>query len=147
MDEDELLKLLTGEHTAPIRVCRIQDRVARAIGANGTSVRLSLDTTNKQETKRSPADFPLYRRAPIIIARGFVLIEPPYHAIFIYHENTDKRRSFKAVVKVTQDGRELYLVSIHRIGRSAVRAVFRKAIRLTEWERGRREVGPPKNPT
>jgi len=147
VDENELLKLLTRERLNPIYVCRISDRVATAIGARTTSVWLSPDTTNKQETKRGAADFPLYRHAPIAITHGFTRIDPPYHAIFIYHEKTEKRRSFKAVVKATRDGRELYLVSIHRADKTTVRAVYRKTNSLSEWERSRREVGPPKNPT
>jgi hypothetical protein len=101
----------------------------------------------KQESKHKHPDIELYRRAPVIIEHGFVRIEPPRHAIYILHEETEKRRSYKAVVKATRDGRELFLVSLHRVDRTDVRAVYRRTISLDDWEKGVREVGPPKNPT
>lgn len=147
MEEDELFRLLKNEIKGPIYVCDIAYDVAEAIQAHTYSVLLSRTTVEKQEAKRRPGDIGLYLRAPEVIQRGFVLIEPPHHALFIYHERTDKLRSYKAVVKSADEGYELYLKSIHRVDRSSVRATFRKAIRLTEWKMGRREVGPPKNPT
>ena len=146
MNENELLALLTGQLARAIYVCRVSSRVATAIGAQTTAVWLSPETTNKQEAKRSGDEHALYLKAPVVIEKGYVRIEPPYHAIFIYHERREKLRSFKAVVKATQDGQRLYLQSIHRVERSDVRAIYRKTEKLSEWEK-RREVGPPKNPT
>ena len=147
MDENELLALLTGMRQAPISVCRIPHQIAAAIGALTTLVRLSPSTVRKQESKHRDSLSKLYLRAPIIITEGHVRISPPRHLVFIYHEEREKTRSFKAVVKSTTLGHELYLVSIHRVSRGDVRAAFRRTVDVEEWCKGRREVGPPRNPT
>lgn len=147
MDAIELLRLVGGEIIGPIRVGRVSDRVASAIGATTTIVWLSSQTVHKQETKRTAGDISLYKRAPAILESPFILIEEPHHAIFLMHEKTDKVRSYKAVIKATENGSELYLVSVHRIDRNGVRNAFIRGTRLTQFEKRRREVGPPKNPT
>ena len=147
MNEQELIALLTGMRKDPIFVCRISQDMAAAIGVADTAVWLSRETVVKQESKHSEPSKRLYLRAPHIIANGFVRVQPPHHLIFIYHEKMEKLRSFQAVVKATQAGHELYLVSIHRVDRTGVRATHRKTTTLEKWKRRRREVGPPKNPT
>lgn len=149
MDESELISLLSDQRAAPVFVCRVDPRVASAINAHTRSVYLSRVTVQKQEAKHRMKSVNLYMMAPLIIERGWVRIEHPRHAIFIYHEkHGTKTRSYKAAVKATRDGGELYLASVHRVRRTDVRAVYTKTVSLLEHERGkRREVGPPTNPT
>ncbi|HER26338.1 MAG TPA: hypothetical protein ENI69_04440 [Rhodospirillales bacterium] len=147
MNEQEILALLTGERNESVFVCRVSQDQASAIGAKTTEVWLSRATVIKQESKHYSTSKDLYFMVPRIIAKGFVRFQPPHHMIFILHEKTDKTRSFKAVVKATKTGHELYLVSIHRVARGDVRAVYRRTTSLEKWKRKRREVGPPRNPT
>ncbi len=147
MNEKELIALLAGTREAPIFVCRISPDMAAAIGAIATEVWLSRETVCKQESKHGGASKRLYLRAPHVIANGYVRVQPPHHLIFIHHEKAEKIRSFKAVVKATQAGNELFLASIHRVKKTDVRATYRKTTTLEKWKRRRREVGPPKNPT
>lgn len=148
VNEVELMNLLAGTRRDPIFVGRVSARVAAAINAHTTAVWLSRDTVEKQESKHRADAQETYRMVPIVLASRFIRIESPCHAIFIHHyKDGADTKSYKAVVKTTADGSEIYLVSIHRAGKGDVRAVYRKTVSLTSHERSRREVGPPKNPT
>lgn len=130
MDDEELLRLLTGERNRPIRVGTVSSRVQTALNALTRVVYLSPETVRKQEFKRVAENQNLYFRIPKILESPYILVEPPNVAIFIMHERTDKIRSFKAVVKRTKKADELFLVSLHRVDRSDVRRVYRRAWRL-----------------
>ena len=147
MDENEILALLTGRRKRPVFVCRLSRDLASIVGADDTAIWLTPATARKQESKHRDRNLALYLRAPEVISDGFVLVQPPYHLLFIFHERREKIRSFKAVVKATRDGASLFLVSVHRVDKTDVRAAYRRAIRLWDWKKGVREVGPPKNPT
>jgi hypothetical protein len=76
--------------------------------------------------------------APIIIENGFIRVQPPNSLAFIYHTPPDSRGrslSYKAIVKATKDGRELFLTSTFRIDRTGVRATFKRTISLEEWNK------------
>ena len=73
-------------------------------------------------------------------------MQPPKYLVFIHHIKTDKIKSWRAMIKATEDGHELYLVSVHRQRKSDVRATFRRTMSIKDFK-ARREVGPPKNPT
>jgi hypothetical protein len=138
MDDEELLALLTGQKRGVIQVCSIRANLARLIGSTTTAVWLSDDTVRKQESKHHHPDLALYRLAPTIILNGYARIQPKYHLAFIWHHTTNKLRSYRAMVKATMDGREMYLVSIHRQNRGDVRATFAKTIDVRDYECGAR---------
>lgn len=148
MDENELLDLVSGKRTEPIFVCRMKQDVAETIGALTTSVWLSPDTRDKQSAKHNDHYLRLCTLAPTIISSKYVRILLPHQAHFIHHERRDgKIISYRAVVKSTKAGTEIYLISVHRMRRSDVRATYKKTISLEAAKRKRREVGPPTNPT
>jgi hypothetical protein len=146
MVDAELLALLTGERQGVIHVCSIRADLARLVGATTTAVWLSDYTVRKQEIRHHHPDLVLYRLAPTIIREGFIRVQPKYHLVFIWHHETDKLRSYRATVKATRDGREMYLASVHRLDPTDVRATYRRTVSVRDHEE-RREVGPPGNPT
>ena len=146
MTEEELLALLSGTRKTPVRVCRIPQALAGLIGALTTSVWLSHNTICKQESKHHSPSLKPYLLAPTIISKGYRRIQPPKHLVFIHHIRNGKIRSWRATVKATNDGRELYLVSVHRQRKSDVRATYKRTLSIKEFK-ARREVGPPTNPT
>ncbi|MDZ7714423.1 MAG: hypothetical protein U5L06_15635 [Rhodovibrio sp.] len=136
MDEYALFRLLTGERTSHVVAGQIPSRVARALRAETCSVFLSAETVYKQESKHFNEKMALYMRAPNLFKSPYVLIQNCNRAIFIVHEKKGKIRSYKAVVKVTKNRQKLFLMSIHRVDRSDIRAAFRNSVRLTEFEKG-----------
>jgi len=137
MDESELLALLAGVRTTPIFVCHLATRLVRLLGASTTRVLLSPQTMAKEEAKHRAANHDLYKLAATILASPFVRIdEKTKRLIFVWHSPKDARgkvKSYKAVVKATANGRELYLMSVHRMDRTSVRSVFKRTKSLEEW--------------
>ena len=146
MELSALFDLLQGVRHEPILVCRLPPDLAELIGAHDTAVWLSRDTVTKQEAKHPSPSLTNYMLASTVIRDGFVRVQPPHHLAFIYHVKDEKTRSWRAYVKATNDGRECYLVSIHRVTRTGVRATYRRTLSVMGWK-VRRKVGPPSNPT
>ena len=121
---------------------------ARSIDALSNAVYLSRETALKINGKHQDKVLQMLTRAPEILSTSYVRVEHPKHLIFIHHDREpDKIRSYKAVVKRVRDEQRLLLVALHRVDKTSVRSTYRKTVSVKQWERRRREVGPPKNPT
>lgn len=139
MDELELLALLTGVRKTPIFVCHVSTRLRLILRASTTHVLLSPETVRKQEAKHRGSSADLYRLAPTIIASEFVRFDAENRRVIcIWHapkNELGKVKSYKAVVKATRTGHELFLMSVHRVDKTSVRSVFKRTLSLDDWER------------
>jgi uncharacterized protein YcgL (UPF0745 family) len=148
MNENELLALLSGERLKPIYVCHAKMEVASLAEAKTGSVFLSRDTVIKQEAKHKRKrhdqgiDLDTYVKAPEVIRSGFPRVMHKQFGkpqlVFVKHyKDADKVRSYKAVVKATKQGHELFLVSIHRVDKSDVRNLYKKSHSVKSWKNRR----------
>jgi SPP1 gp7 family putative phage head morphogenesis protein len=96
----------------------LDERLGQAIGTTAQAVRLSADTAGKQLRHHPDLSAEDYRRIQAMIERGEAVRQGERHLVLTL---TDQGRPYLAVVKATQDGRELYLVSYHRARRHHVR--------------------------
>jgi hypothetical protein len=120
MDDDELLKLLTGERTAPVRICRLSQEQQKAINAQTSVVWLSRYTASKVESKHRDRQLSLYTLAPTIIRNGETRVLAPRHLVILYSRIEDLGRPYRAVIKATKTGSEVYLDSVYRIQTSQI---------------------------
>lgn len=130
MDERELLDLLTGVRTTHVRVCRMDSRVASEIGSHSNVVLLSRQTVAKLEAKHKTRDFLLYRLAETIICDGTLHRDTELTVVAIWYSPPDaigKIEIYKAVLKATRHGREVFLSTVHRIDETSERAIRRRA--------------------
>lgn len=115
IDPDDLYDLLIGRRTAAIIVGYLTDHQRRAIGAYSPVVWLSRETAIKTEVKHRRRDLDLYQLTPTILRKGDARRTAPRHLVFLYSRIAELDRPYKAIVKSTQDGRENFLCSVHRI--------------------------------
>jgi hypothetical protein len=140
LDEDALLDLLCGHRTAPVVVGHLSVLQMRAIGSLTSVIWLSRETVHKQETKHRARDFDLYRLAPTIIQFGEARRTGPRHLAFLYSRIMEPKRPYRAFVKTTGDGREVFLDSIHRIGLGQVARALERSEALSWYMKPRKQV-------
>lgn len=94
-------------------VAVVPDKLAKAMGAEAGIVRLSSYTVGKQRAHRRGQNFTAadYRRVQRILDDGHLLKESATH-VQAFHEINGQ--TWKAVVKKTENGDEVYLQSLHR---------------------------------
>lgn len=122
VDENELFDLLIGRRTLPVRICRFP--MIRHIGALTEVIWLSHADMVKNEAKHKAFAQNLYALSPIIIRAGEPRKQDERTAVFLY--DGPERRLFKAAVRRTRDGNEVYLKSVHPIRMGDYRAIMRK---------------------
>jgi hypothetical protein len=133
MDEDEFLALYTGQLDRPIHVCRIEDRLARHMQANTTAVWLSRWTIEKQWHKHRDMHAPQYGFLPIVLRYGIVIDDRPRHLTFIYNDTEIFGRPFKATIKATELGTEIYVQSFHFMRPRHIPGRLKRATILRDW--------------
>lgn len=103
----------------------IPDDLINALEAESRMVRLSSYTAIKQRAHRRGQVFGAsdYRRLQGMLDDGLILREGKNHLVVFKKDGKDV---WKAVVKKTGDGSEIYLQSLHRSNHDQLRRVSRK---------------------
>lgn len=111
----EMVQLFRGEIPGPVRVATIRPEYAMALGATTNEVFLSKATLDKQNERNRGRE--IYRFAQRTLQRGMHRLQPgpPPRSIFLFQHPHRGDRFVRAVLKATDSGTELYLVSIHLI--------------------------------
>jgi len=91
-------------------VASLDNDLKRRLSAKQNAVLLSADTLAKQRRNHPELTDAEYRLLPDIINKGAVIAQDNQRVVFFAHE----QRLYKAVVKATRAGDELYVVSFHR---------------------------------
>lgn len=106
---------------------------AARIGAHDNIVLLSRTTAAKLESKHRSRDLRLYRLAETIICEGEIFLDKPNTAVAVWRApvgSDGKRECFKAVLKATKSGHEIYLTTVHRIEERGMTSIRRRSLKL-----------------
>ena len=109
MNEHLSLEGYSGANHWPI--ASAPDHVLDAIGARSSTVRLSPWTARKQRRRHPDLQPDDYARVQRILDRGEAFLQGEDHAMSYFEEDG---RLWRAVVKVTRDRSETYLVTLHK---------------------------------
>lgn len=123
---------LSGEFRGGFPVGRLPDEIAGALSAKSSVVRLSRETAIKQASTHKTLAQGDYGRLLEMIAAGQVLADRPRHLVLLQRFGG---RWWHAAVKVTRDGRELYLQSFRRTDEENVAAVRKRSRVVREGEK------------
>lgn len=114
MDFGHLVGLLLDERREPLVICRLETPVALAIGAKSFDVLLSHYTVCKQLERHADLVAEDYRALPLAIQFGEVRLQAERTALVLYTDVV-LNRNFRAAIKATQDGSEVYCVSFNKL--------------------------------
>lgn len=124
-------RFIRGEAVGIAPVGHIDGTLAAAIGSRAREVRLSSDTMGKQRVNHSELTVEEYRLLPDIMKRGLVIKENKNNVLmFFFHSG----QWYRATVKRTADGEELFLVSFHRAKAKDLRRLRRRGTVIREEE-------------
>ncbi|MCJ2037502.1 hypothetical protein MKK55_00790 [Methylobacterium sp. J-059] len=126
MDFEHLLGLHTGTRRDPLPIVSIDPLVARALGADVRQVLLSAATIRKQLVHHRELPISVYRALPPCLLRGAYRQDGPRSAVVLFTEPVEPGRHFRAYVKATQAGHELYLTSFLTMRDRDMRRELRK---------------------
>ena len=130
MDFEHLLGLHTGTHHDPLPIVDIDPLVARAIGAEVRQVLLSAATIRKQLVHHRELPISVYRALAPCLLRGAYRQDGPRSAVVLFTEPAGSGRHFRAYVKATQAGHEIYLTSFLTMRDRDMRRELRKPYRI-----------------
>jgi hypothetical protein len=128
MDPDELYALLDGLIPGPIRVCDLDPALASMLGAHGTTVLLSAQTRQKQDARHGELTLDDYRMLPATIMLGEHRRQEWNKSVVLFMDCEATNRNYRACIKATEDGRELFVVSFHRIRAKTFAREWKKAL-------------------
>lgn len=111
MDFEHLLGLHTGTHRHSLAIAEIAPPIARSINANVTTVLLSADTVRKQLRHHRELPISAYLHVKDCLDMGEYKQDSPRSAIVLYARSAEPYRNFRAYLKATQNGDEIYLLS------------------------------------
>ena len=126
MDISALDLILKGQRREHLHVGEIDLRLAKIIGANITSVHLSLETATKQIRKHPELTLEHYKMIEMAFEFGFVVCDRDRHLCFVYEDEIVFNYKFYAVVKATKPGDELFLQSFRRLEPRKYRSILKK---------------------
>ncbi|MBF0164839.1 MAG: minor capsid protein [Magnetococcales bacterium] len=118
-------RFFRGEVGGKFPVAVLGEPEKRALGSKSQVVTLSLDTMEKQLSHHPELRLEEYQKLPRI-TDGEVIQQDEHRLIFFRVED----RLYKAVVKVTRDGQELYLVSFYRTDEAEMQRDSRRGKRI-----------------
>ena len=123
-NDPDFAAFLRGEGSGDaVPVLALSDALARGLGTTARAVLLSRDTALKQlKHALVPAD---YARLERIVERGTMLRSRDRHLEFVLEDD----RPWHAVLKVTRDGREVYVQSLRRTNKYDIARLRRRAKR------------------
>ena len=111
MDFVHLLGLHTGTHRHPLPVAEIDPIVARALGARVRQVLLSAETIRKQLARHRELPISVYRWLEPCLLAGEYRQDGPRSALILFTNAEEPARNFRADLKATASGHELYVTS------------------------------------
>lgn len=109
--QPEFQEFLAGGKPGSWPVARLPEDLAPALGAPPEVVRLSAETAAKEARKHAEVTAASYQALQALLIEGEVIREGNRLVI----DRAIAGTPWRAVVKATRDGRELYLLSYHRI--------------------------------
>jgi hypothetical protein len=120
-------RLMAGKADAiPLPVAVLPPAIAAALGAQGRVAMLSAATATKQLGKRRPVE--AYALAQLALDEGDLWLEHGGTHVAAFIEIDGKL--WQVAIKRTLDGREIYLVSLHRADAKNVRRAARAGRKL-----------------
>lgn len=115
MDHEALDALLSSSSSvASVVVGEIEAALAEAISATVNTVYLSWMTAQKQLRQHPDLKLWEYQLLPTILHRGIVVKDSPKTLIVTHYDIEPPNRLYKAAIKATDVGHEIYLISFHR---------------------------------
>ncbi|MFW2439115.1 MAG: phage minor head protein [Arenicellales bacterium] len=114
--------LFDGKISGVAPVGYISEPLSASLGANTRKVVLSEESLIKQKERHPDLEFEEYLNLPDVFEVGLIVKDEEQVAVF-FHE---KSYLYKAVVKSTKDGSELYLTSFHRATAKNLRGVRKR---------------------
>ena len=126
MDFEHLLGLHTGIRSDPLPVSEIDPSTARAIGARTRHVLLSADTVRKQIAHHRELPISVYRCLGTCLSRGEYRQDSPRSALVLFTDDQIFQTHFRAYLKATIRGDEIYLLSFLMMRDRDVRREQRK---------------------
>jgi hypothetical protein len=111
MDFEHLLGLHVGTRSDSLPIASIEPTVARAIGSRTRRVLLSAETIQKQLRRHRELPISVYRWVVPTLKKGSYRQDGPRTAIVLYADRDGTGHNFRAYLKATQAGDELYLAS------------------------------------
>lgn len=134
MFERELTRLLRQEIAGPIYVGRIDPAFSAHIGARTGQVWLSYASAAHVLTEHGEIKFEHLLMLPIAIKFGALLLSQ-HRKIFVqYTDEAIFGSGFRATVKTTGDGQEMYVASFHKERASETRRYRKRNKLLREME-------------
>ncbi len=129
LEHSQLSQLLSGRHS-PLWICNLPDRARAAVGCSTGAVYLSKDSANHILEEHPDIDTFQLLLLPVAIMKGTLYkeIRKPYIIISIYYGEANK--NYRVVMKVTEQGHELWVCSMHRISPRQVRDVYKRCTLL-----------------
>jgi hypothetical protein len=135
MDDVRLANFFAGREIepGPIEAWRADHWLARALGVRlGEVVLLSYDNFVKSMMSHPEITFAEYMLLPKVFSEGFIYRGSRRSAVICYF---DTGKPLKVVAKATRYG-EIYIKTVHRIGRDEVKRLFKGAERRGAVIRG-----------
>ena len=131
----EFVRHLSGEHDADWPIAILDRALMAAIGSRSHTVRLSKDTADKQRDKHGDLEPPDYAWVQRILDRGELFRNPPRNNdlsanLRISGWLDEDGQLFRTVIKATEDGSEVYVVTLHRATRRNLRRARREMDRI-----------------
>ncbi|MHB8285788.1 MAG: hypothetical protein ACYDD1_14070 [Caulobacteraceae bacterium] len=128
MDSNELFALFDGVIPGPIRVCDIPPALAAELGAITTTVLLSAHTRRKQDVRHDDLTMADYEMLPAVIRLGEHRRQAANKSMILFMDCEATHHNYRACIKATADGRELYVVSFHRLGEASFARDWKKPL-------------------
>jgi len=122
VDSNDFKRLLNGEVAATTTVGFLSDGLPALIGAKTSRVLLSSETISKQGRRHPEIKLADYRRLPDIIEKGLIIKDGTQTLVFIHIGN----KVYRAAVKATKDGSELYLTSLFKSNQREINRMRKK---------------------
>jgi hypothetical protein len=126
MDFEHLLGLHTGSRHEPLPIADIDLLIAQVLDARTRRVLLSAETIQKQLRRHADLPISAYRCAGHCLRRGSYRQDGPRSAAVLYTDQSLFGTHFRAYIKATQAGHELYLVSFLMMRERDLRRELRK---------------------
>lgn len=126
----DFAKFVKGEIEGFTPVGHIDGVLAAAIGSQAREVRLSSESMRKQRENHPDLTVEEYRLLPAITKDGLVIQDK--ENVLMFFKRFD--RWYRATVKGTSEGQELFLVSFHRVEEKDIRRLRRRGKVIREGD-------------
>jgi hypothetical protein len=126
MNLNHFLALYRQERIDPVIVCNLPASLVAMIGAKVTRVYLSTETLDKQRRRHPDMTEAHYRALAAALRNGEYRQDSPRTAVVLFVDARLNGLSFRAYVKSTDNGKEIYVTSFCVVGKRQYRAELRR---------------------